>query len=196
MIEFTYVHLFVGVAILVFILIFLWKQKRDLWYVFFFAAFGIYLLFVLSGVIFPLAPLPAEYAETFSPRLNWIPFYFGRCDMPELCLGGVIDNILLMIPFGFGISFIARLQAKDFLWLAPLVGIVFELIQLILSFAFRSALRATDINDVIFNAIGIWLGYGVFRIFGWLYLTGTQRFKINNKHLFAYIYNVVHQFTD
>jgi glycopeptide antibiotics resistance protein len=191
MIEFTYFHLFVGVAILTFILIFLWKQKRDLWHLFFFAAFGLYLLLVLSGVIFPLAPLSPEYAENFKPNLNLIPFYFGRCDIPELCVEGAIDNILITIPFGFGISFIARLRAKDFLWLAPLVGLVFEMIQLILSFVFRSAFRATDINDVIFNAVGVWLGYGVFRVFGWLYLYITQRFEIKNKYLFAYIYDVV-----
>jgi glycopeptide antibiotics resistance protein len=193
MIEFTYFHLLVGVGILAFILIFLWKQKRNLWYLFFFAAFGLYLLLVLSGVIFPIAPLSPEYAENFKPNLNLLPFYFGRCDMPELCVGGVIDNILLTIPFGFGISFIARLRSKDFLWLAPLVGLVFEIIQLILSFVFRSPFRAVDINDVIFNAIGVWLGYGVFRVFGWLYLTTTQRFEIKTKYLFAYIYDVVRQ---
>ena len=192
MIELTYSHLFVGIAILVVILVFLWKQEREFWYLFFFAAFGIYLLFVLSRVIFPIAPLSAEYAETFKPRLNLIPFYFGECDiMPELCVGGVIENILLTIPFGFGINFIARLRSKDFLWLAPLVGIVFEMTQLIISFAFRSPFRAVDINDVIFNAIGVWLGYGVFRIFGWLYLYIAQRFEIKNKYLFAYIYDVV-----
>ena len=194
MIELTYFHLLVGVAILAFVLIFLWKQKYDLWYLFFFAAFGIYLLFVLSGVIFPIAPLSAEHAETFRPNLNLIPFYFGRCDiMPELCVGGVIENILLTMPFGFGISFIAHLRSKDFLWLAPLVGVMFEMIQLILSFVFRSPFRATDINDVIFNAVGIWLGYGVFKIFRWLYLYITQRFEIKTKYLFADIYDVLRQ---
>jgi len=192
MIELRSSHLFVGFAILAFILIFLWKQKRDLWYLFFFAAFGLYLLFVLSGIIFPIALLSPEHAKLFKPRLNLIPFYFGRCDpMPVLCIGSAIENILLTIPFGFGISFIARLRSKDFLWLAPLVGLVFEMIQLILSYVFRSAFRATDINDVIFNALGVWLGYGVFRIFGWLYLTVTQRFEIKGRHLFAYIYDVV-----
>lgn len=192
MIELTYSHLFVGVAILAVILVFLWKQKRDLWYLLFFAAFGIHLLFVLSGVIFPIAPLSGEHAETFKPHLNLIPFYFGECDiMPVLCVGGVIENILLTIPFGFGISFIARLRTKDFLWLAPLVGIVFETIQLIFSFMFRSTLRATDINDVIINAVGVWLGYGIFRMFGRLYLYFTQRFEIKSRYLFAYIYDVV-----
>jgi glycopeptide antibiotics resistance protein len=113
--------------------------------------------------------------------------------MPRLCLRGIIENILLTIPFGFGISFILRLKSKDFLWLALLVGIVFETIQLIISLVFRSPFRAVDINDVILNAIGVWLGYGFFRIFGWLYLYITQKFEINNKNEFGYIYDVVRQ---
>jgi glycopeptide antibiotics resistance protein len=194
MIELTYLHLFVGIAILACILIFLWKQKRDLWYLFFFAVFGTYLLFVLSVVIFPIVPLSAEHVETFKPRLNLIPFYVGRCDpMPVLCVESVVENILLTIPFGFGISFIAHLRSRDCLWLAPLVGFVFEIIQLIISFVFRSPFRATDINDVIFNAVGVWLGYGVFRIFARLYLYITQRFEMENRYLFAYIYDVVRQ---
>jgi glycopeptide antibiotics resistance protein len=194
LIFFEAIHLYIAFVVIAIVLIGLWMRGRSLSYLFFCAIFGIYLIGVVSVIVFPIAPLSAEYAETFRTRFNFVPFYFGRCDdMPRLCLRGIIENILLTIPFGFGISFILRLKSKDFLWLALLVGIVFETIQLIISLVFRSPFRAVDINDVILNAIGVWLGYGFFRIFGWLYLYITQKFEINNKNEFGYIYDVVRQ---
>jgi len=37
-----------------------------------------------------------------------------------------------------------------------------------------------DVNDVLLNAVGVLLGYGIFRIFAWLYLMITRRFRINH----------------
>ncbi|HSL46754.1 MAG TPA: VanZ family protein [Anaerolineales bacterium] len=191
MIDFTYSHLLFGIAILAVILIHLRKQNRSFWYLLFFSVFWIYLLFVASVIVFPIAPLSKEHL--FRPNLNLIPFYFGTCDMLWLCLQNVMGNIFLTMPFGFGISFVSRVKLKDVLRMSFLVGTVFELIQLVISFVFRSPFRAVDINDVILNATGVLLGYGVFRIFGWLYLYTTQRFAIHNKYIFAYIYDVVRQ---
>jgi glycopeptide antibiotics resistance protein len=192
MIDFTYSHLFVGIAILVILLLFFGRQTRSLWYLLFFSVFWIYLLYVVSVIVFPISPLPEESWRAFRPNINLIPFYFGSCDtMPELCLRGVIENVLLTMPFGFGISFITRVKSRDLLWLAPLVGIMFEAIQFIVSLMFRSPFRVADINDVILNAAGTFIGYGIFRIFGWLYVSITQNFGINNQYVFAYIYEVV-----
>src|SRR5215207_10205262 len=144
MIDFTYSHFLFGMAILAVALVLLGRQKRGLWYLFFFSIFGMYLLFVVSVIVFPIAPLSENYAGTFKPSINLIPFDFGTCDMLALCYREIIKNIQLTIPFGFGINFIARLKAKDIFWLAMLVGFVFEVIQLILSLVFRSAFRAVD----------------------------------------------------
>jgi hypothetical protein len=43
------------------------------------------------------------------------------------------------------------------------------------------------------NAIGVWLGYGLFRIFIWLYLAATQRFSIEHSGFPAYIYEIALQ---
>ncbi len=196
MITFTYSHLLVGIAILAIILIFLGRQKRSFWYLLVFSAFWIYLLFVVSVIAFPIAPLPEEYWGSFKPSINLVPFYFGTCDMPGICLENIAGNVLLTVPFGFGISFLVCLKPRDFFWLAILVGLVFEVTQLILSLVFRSAFRAVDINDIILNATGVWFGYFFFRIFGSLYLYITQRFKVRHRFVFAYIYDVVRQSTD
>ncbi len=182
-----------GIAALFAILIILRRRKRSGAYLFFFSIFWIYLLFVFSAIIFPIAPLPESYSGIFRPSINLTPFYFGPCSMPEHCFENIVGNILLTIPFGFGVSFVLRLKPKDFLWLAILLGLVFETVQLIISFTFRSSFRIVDVNDVLLNAIGVWIGYGLFRVFGYLYLSLIRRFKIRPKHLFAFIQEIVHQ---
>ena len=54
------------------------------------------------------------------------------------------------------------------------VGLGLELSQLAASLAFQSSFHVADINDSILNAIGVLLGYAVFRILAWLYLTLTD----------------------
>jgi len=146
---------------------------------------------VVSVVVFPF---PIDIPNpNFKPSINLIPFYFGSCFdyLPALCLRNIYENILLTIPFGFGISFVMQFKPKNIIWLALAVGFAFELTQLIISLLFRTAFRSVDINDLILNAIGVLLGYGIFKIFGWLYLFVTHRFSIQPKTIFAYIYNIL-----
>ena len=144
-------------------------------------------------VIFPIH-IPDGNPE-FVRRLqvNLVPFYFGGCYYLPLCLRNIYLNILLTIPFGFGISFVAKVKHKDVIWVVVAVGLVFEFSQLIVSLVFRSPFRVVDINDVILNAVGVWLVYALFRIFGFLYLFVTKRFEMRHRFLFAYVYDVVRQ---
>lgn len=144
---------------------------------------------VVSVVVFPFVVL--EGHEAFKPSINLIPFYFGRCEMISLCMRDIFDNILLTIPFGFGISFVLWFKPKNIIWLAVAVGFVLEITQLVISFVFRSAFRSVDINDAMLNATGVLIGYCLFRSFGWVYLWITQRFGIKPKYIFASVYNIV-----
>ncbi len=178
MIDFNNTHLLIGVVALVVALIILWRQNKSFSYLFFFSVFWIYLMGVVSVVAFPF---PIGYPNPdFKPSVNFIPLNFGDCSYLILCLRNIYENILLTIPFGFGISFIARINPKNIFWLAIAVGFTFELVQLIISFAIRSSFRVVDINDVILNATGVLLGYGIFRIFGWVYSYVTNRLKIRH----------------
>jgi len=189
MIYFDWMHIFISLAALVAALIILWKQNKSFSYLFFFSIFWIYLMGVVSVVAFPF---PVGFPnQDFKPSVNLVPFDFGSCQMINLCIRGIFDNILLAIPFGFGISFIARIKPQNIFWLAIAVGFTFELFQLIISLVIQSPFRVVDINDVILNATGVLIGYGIFRIFGWLYLFAARRFDFKPKYIFAYIYNVV-----
>ncbi len=187
-----------GAGILAALLPFVWRRKRSLASLLFFSVFWVYLLAVVQFVIFPIAITSNPAGASFTPSINLVPFYFGSCfkNMPGLCAQGLLQNILLTIPFGFGLNFLLRVKPGNFLWLACAVGIGFELSQLVISLIFRSGFRAVDINDAILNATGVLLGFTLFRGFAIIYMKATERFRLKHKGLFADIYEVVTQPAD
>jgi glycopeptide antibiotics resistance protein len=194
MIEFTSGNFLIGIAILAILLVILWFKNKCSSYLFFFSIFWFYLLYVVSVVVFPFPVIGIPAGEIFRPSINLIPLYFGSCgELANACYMNIIGNILITMPFGFGINFIVRVKARDFLWLALMVGLIFEVTQLIISLVFKSSFRSIDINDVILNAIGVLLGYGCFRVFAWLYLIVTQRLKIKDAGIFMYVHNIAEQ---
>jgi glycopeptide antibiotics resistance protein len=165
---FSRTDLLIGLVLLAVLLSLLWWRKHSFAYLLAFSLFWFYLLFVVSEIIFPLTP------DTGSPGFNLIPFNLG-CSLGELlCLRNFVANILLTMPFGFGINFLVSLKPKNYFWLAPAVGLGLELSQLAASLAFKSSFHVADINDSILNAIGVLLGYAVFRMLGWLYRSLTD----------------------
>ena len=67
-----------------------------------------------------------------------------------------------MIPFGFGLPFITRLSMTWVVITGLLVSIGIELLQLVTGLVGDVAFRVADINDVIFNTVGVAIGYGSF----------------------------------
>lgn len=180
-----------GIVALIVLLIFLRRKGKSLSYLFFFSLFWLYLMQVVSVVVFPFPiDIPDEH---FKPSINLIPFDFGYCDPRgiEQCFRQIYENILLTIPFGFGVNFIARIKPRHILGLAAGVGAALELIQLAVSLIFRTSFRVVDINDLLLNALGVLIGYGVFRIFGWAYSHLLQRLSLQPRHIFAYIQETV-----
>ena len=183
-------------SILVVPLIGLLFWRRGFSYIFFCSIFAIYLLFAIEEVFLPIhfgGELVGMEAIDISANLNLIPFYFGRFGTLQSSLMTLFLNIVLTMPFGFGISFVMPIKPKTILWLAPLVGLITEGGQLLIMFFQPYSLRIVDINDVLMNALGVVLGYGLFRIFAYLYLWLTDRFALKHVGLTAYIYEVSQQ---
>lgn len=193
LIYFDAFDLLIVVAILCVFLPVIWRWKHSLSYLLFFSIFWVYLMAVLQAVIFPIAINTDNGNGLFTPSINLIPFYFGSCSMPGDCLRHIVENIILTIPFGFGINFLVQVKSKNILWLALTVGLGFELTQLAISLAFKSGFRTVDINDVIFNSMGVLLGYGLFRAFAKVYLKTAENYKIKYKGLLADVYEVALQ---
>lgn len=173
-----------------------WRRTRSLPYSLCFVLFGIYLLTIVQVALLPLDISP-EYADmmrrdaSWQQNINLIPFYFGPFN-PTLADVWETNalNVLLTIPFGFGLSFVARVRPRSIFWIAPAVGFVIEASQMIISLLLGYPYRIVDINDVLMNALGVLVGYGIFRAFAWLTLWMTRRFSLHHAGLAAYIHDV------
>ncbi len=136
---------------------------------------GLYLL-ALAGVT--LFPLPLSALEGRQPgawqdilgRVNFIPFLYLKYANPgnaRFALLEITQNLLLSLPFGFGVSFLGRVGWAKAAWLALGLGLVIESTQLLVSLALGAAYRTVDITDVLLNAAGAWLGYALYRTAAW-----------------------------
>ena len=196
--EFAHSQIYIwpfAMAVLLIFLIILWRKAYSSSYLICCFVFGVYLLFALDKVFFPVWIDPAHAHEVrrlswvWGSSINLIPFKFDFSFIPHIVFMQIFQNILLTIPFGFGINFVARTKAKDFLWIAPAIGFGIETTQLAIALMLGYPYRIIDINDAILNALGVLIGYGLFRVFAWLYILGTQEFGIRLGGLAAYIHD-------
>jgi len=74
-------------------------------------------------------------------------------------------NILLMVPFGFGLPFITRFRATQVIALGCAFSVVIECLQFLTGFLAGITFRVADVDDVIFNSLGVVIGYGSFVAF-------------------------------
>lgn len=172
----------------------LYRKKRSFSYLFFLSIFWIYLTFVVDSVFFPMA-ISGAFAEASRkscplPSINLMPLYFGPYPEPGRVFLYCIQNIILTVPFGFGVNFIFRTRLRVIALLSLIVGFIFESTQYILSLLLGYCYRVSDINDIIFNFIGSIIGYGLFRIFLWYYTMITTKFQIKHNGIMRYVYKV------
>ncbi|GAA5531615.1 VanZ family protein [Herpetosiphon gulosus] len=75
-----------------------------------------------------------------------------------------ILNIILTIPFGVLFPLIKPVKTKNIIWIAVMVGIIAETIQLSTGLIFGNQFRITHIDDVIMNAIGVIIGFLILKV--------------------------------
>ncbi len=71
-------------------------------------------------------------------------------------------NILLMVPFGVGLPVVTRLRIAGVVSIAAAFSLAIEVLQFATGQLAGTTFRVADVNDVIFNAAGAVLGYGIF----------------------------------
>ena len=110
-------------------------------------AFGYYLIGVLTvtGI---------HELKAFSPRLVLVPFL----DMIRGPMDTVL-NIILFLPFGFFLPLWYRKynRAIQVVFAGFLLSLSIEVLQMF-------GMGTTDINDLITNTIGAFLGYGIYTV--------------------------------
>jgi len=191
MINFSLYHLFIGIGILIIFFPIMWRRKRTISALLIFSLFWFYLITVAAVVIFPIVPDPDFNLVHYLQNINIIPFYFGNCEIIIFCLRGIIDNIFLTIPFGFGVNFLWQVKQRNIFWVAVAIGIGLEMIQFIVGLVWKSEFRVIDINDAILNCSGVVIGYVLFKVFTFVYLKLINHISINHKGIFKEIDDII-----
>ncbi|HSV86451.1 MAG TPA: VanZ family protein [Levilinea sp.] len=170
----NYINLYVIVPGLLVMVVLLWRMRhtRSLAYRVFFALFWVYLLVLLSLTVFSVRMYRSvtwddrlEMLPLLLSRVNLAPLYFGRFPMLGYIFIDVVVNNLVTVPLGFGLAYLKPMTARKMLLAGAATGLFFEIGQLVTSLLAATPARVTDINDVIFNALGMMVGYGAFLLF-------------------------------
>jgi len=186
--------------ILIAFLIAQWRRKQGGSAIFCSLVFGIYLLYAVQVTFFPIR-VAGDFVDSMRLNSSWlsdinlIPFYIPQgylenVDLIQFVWVQFASNILLTMPFGFGVNFVGRFRRKDFLWLPFAVGFGIELSQLFINWILGYSYRVVDITDALLNAVGVLIGYGFFRLFSRVYIAGSSSIHKEPRGLFAYVHEV------
>lgn len=74
-------------------------------------------------------------------------------------------NVLMTIPFCFGLPFITKCTFKKIVIAGLLFGVIIESLQGAIGLLNSYTFRVVDINDVLFNFTGTLIGYCIFKLF-------------------------------
>ncbi len=178
--------IYIGMAV------FLLMKKKGLVYLLFFTIFYVYLVTVLYYTLFRFQSL--LLLKYFTPGLMLNGIAAGKIlnliPLITLTLKDVrtsLLNILLFIPFGFGLPFITNLRFKKIVVIGMLFSIAIELTQLATGLMAKMTFRIADINDVIFNTFGVAIGYMLFVGFVRMYRHISRNWKISANPILRHI---------
>jgi glycopeptide antibiotics resistance protein len=168
------------------------KKKKSLIYLIFFTLFYVYLFKVLDYTLFQfqsllllkyITPDLILNGQTAGKNMNLIPLV----TLTPQDLRTSFLNILLFVPLGFGLPFITNLRMKKIVVIGALFSIVIEFLQLVTGFMARITFRIADINDVIFNMVGVAIGYMLFVGFVRIYRHISRNRKISPNPILRYV---------
>jgi glycopeptide antibiotics resistance protein len=160
------------------------KKKKSLVYLVIFSLFYSYLYKVLDYTLIQLQSLLLLKHFLPSLTLNGVTAEdsFNVIPLITLTIGDSrtsLLNILLMLPLGFGLPFITKVGVKQVVGIGALFSIAIELLQLITGLTAQVTFRIADINDVIFNTVGVAIGYALFIGFARIYGRTSREWQIS-----------------
>ena len=115
-------------------------------YILFFTLFYIYLVKVVGETQFPIylsESMRANVGQNVLNNVNLIPLIQLNKDAVQTS----VLNILLTIPFGFGLPFITEFKFRKVLYCGMLFSMLLETLQLLTAFISGFTFRVIDIND-------------------------------------------------
>ena len=139
-----------------------WKREAVLLLIY------INLAVIIRFSFFPMAlskgkvqPLLFDAASAFPFRVNLIPFiHLSEYDSRRDLLLNVVGNITMFIPSGIVLPIVYKNldSFRKVVGIGILISLCIELIQLPFS------VRASDVDDLILNTLGVIIGYGIYTL--------------------------------
>jgi len=125
--------------------------------------FAIYFLFLIRIVLFKDAPLnglfkiigKVEQSIDLIPMGSVLDMFYNNVSIFRMA-ENIIGNIMIFVPFGMLIPIVWKIKTKKVVTYGCIVSLCFEIVQ------FCLACGASDIDDVIFNTLGAFLGYSIY----------------------------------
>jgi glycopeptide antibiotics resistance protein len=78
-----------------------------------------------------------------------------------------------------------QVKGRQLPWLALAVGFSTELTQLATCLILGVNYRSVDINDTLLNALGVLIGYGIFRGLAIFYFALGRKYTLHNREMFS-----------
>lgn len=140
----------------------------------------IYIHFMISYAFFPIdfMDIP-EFSIHYNINLK-----------PDLIHADKIHlllNILLTVPLGIGIQFVTNITNKQRAFVIFILTIAIELLQLVILVVFKPIDLFFDVNDIICNCLGGFVGLGLMMLVNRTFKDSPRK---NNNKLLGYIANV------
>lgn len=129
--------------------------------------FVVYLVALACVVFLPLHGVRAAAASFHGTEPLSRAWYWGLQIHNPIHNGHLqgqrVANVVMMIPFGFGFGLLApRIGVRRIFAACMAYAVSLELIQLGISLMLGIVYRTFDINDIIDNAFGAWIGLAFF----------------------------------
>jgi glycopeptide antibiotics resistance protein len=168
------------------------KKKKSLVYLLFFTILYFYIVTVLNYTLYQYQSLIILSHFTSNLMLHGLAAGKSLNLIPIITLTPQdlktsLLNILLMMPFGFGLPFLTDFRMKKIVFTGFLVSVVIEFLQFVTGFVSNTTFRIADVNDLIFNTIGVAIGYILFIGSIHIFRHISQNWKISANPILRYI---------
>lgn len=136
--------------------------------------FAVYLVLIIAFTLFPINMNLDEVTPKFYPMINFIPLFdilnyfqhthFSLAFKIKFLVKNLVGNLFLLVPFGILMPTLwtkMRTFRKTVI-IGASISLIIELLQFGLAYLGLGWGRATDIDDLILNTLGVMIGYGIF----------------------------------
>ncbi|AXM88987.1 antibiotic resistance protein VanZ [Anoxybacillus ayderensis] len=140
---------------------------------FFLSSFYLYICLLIRYTQFPITLFThVPFKQNMDEVINIVPLI----NLNRTFINYIL-NIFMTIPFGFIFPLIRKISSKKMIFWSIFVPIIIEGGQLLQFFLTSYSERIIDINDILMNTLGIWIGYFLYHI---LVFYVEKYIKMNN----------------